>query len=982
MTVRVWGSGISVLVVGCTLAGAATLIASQTLPAQAAPAGAQTGVQTGASVRGTVLDPDAAAIPGATITLTPAGKTTPVTTKSGVDGSFSLESVPAGTYTVTVTMAGFGSFVRPNVRVGGLAVKIDVKLSIEEQSTTITVSTNENQVSVDPDSNGSAVVLKGSDLEALSDDPDELSNELSALAGPAAGPNGGQIYVDGFTGGQLPPKSAIREVRINQNPFSAQYDRAGFGRIEILTKPGTDKLHGNFSLQGMDKSFNTVTPFLQGGTQPDYHQIFFLGSLSGSLSKKASFNLAGSHRTIQNNSVFAGSIASTDANSGTLCAPGSNTLTATCGTFALPPNQRATFQPQTRYDFSPRIDYAISDKNTLTARYQFEHNDTTNAGVGGLNLPSFGNNQNSRENTIQLSDTQIFSPKVINETRFEFQRNQYQQLPVSTSPTLTVVGYFTGGGSSTGVQTFTSDHIEVQNYTSIQLQKNFVRAGMRIRTNRQAQFTNRNANGTFSYKNISDYLTNRPFQYAVTTYANQKVSGQTTDLGFYVEDDWKVRPNLTLTYGLRYEAQGGISSNHDLAPRLSVNYGIPHAGGNPVTVLRFGYGVFYDRFQINDIITTVQQNGTNATQQLFRAAANATLPGCAPGSTTACGQGLTSANTIYSRAPNLRSAYNSQIALGVDQQLPKHATISATYINTIGVHQFFSRSLPTVGNNLQYQYQSEGYSRQNQLLVNGRAPLTPKLSIFGFYALNFVKSNSNGADSFQTSLNPQVDYGRPSFGNRSRMFLSGNWNAPFSFNLSPFMIVNSGTPYNITTGNDTNGDSIINDRGQFSANGNGGSCQNPDNFTAPATITDTYSRIPMGYCVGPANVTFNMRVVRAFGFGPKTGQAAGGDESGRGGPGGGGGGRGGRGGGGGGFGGGNVRSDRKYTVSLGAQLLNLFNDVNYAPQNGNLSTVVRDVNGNFLPSQSLFGRSQSLAGGPFSSGSAVRRIFLQANFSF
>ena len=237
------------------------------------------------------------------------------------------------------------------MRVAGQPVKIAVKLSIEEQNTTITVTTNENQVSVDPDSNGSAVVVKGADLDALSDDPDELSNELTALAGPAAGPSGGQIYVDGFTGGQLPPKSAIREIRINQNPFSAQYDQPGFGRVEILTKPGTDKLHGQLSVQGMDKSFNTSSPFLgSANSQPDYHQIFFIGSVSGALSKKASFNLAGSHRTIQNNNVFSGTIASTAPGSTTLCAPG----TTGCTQNTYPDAARAIFAPSTRYDFTPR----------------------------------------------------------------------------------------------------------------------------------------------------------------------------------------------------------------------------------------------------------------------------------------------------------------------------------------------------------------------------------------------------------------------------------------------------------------------------------------------------------------------------------------------------------------------------------------------------------------------------------------------------
>ncbi len=124
------------------------------------------------------------------------------------------------------------------------------------------MTTSQNQVSVDQDSNASATVLKGKDLDALSDDPDELASELSALAGPAAGPNGGQIYIDGFTGGQLPPKSSIREIRINQNPFSAQYDRPGFGRVEVFTKPGTDKFHGSLNLNGADKSFNTGSVFI------------------------------------------------------------------------------------------------------------------------------------------------------------------------------------------------------------------------------------------------------------------------------------------------------------------------------------------------------------------------------------------------------------------------------------------------------------------------------------------------------------------------------------------------------------------------------------------------------------------------------------------------------------------------------------------------------------------------------------------------
>ena len=121
---------------------------------------------------------------------------------------------------------------------------------------------------MNPDENGGAIVLNGSDLDALSDDPDQLQNELQALAGPAAGPNGGQIYIDGFEGGQLPPKSSIREIRINQNPFSAEFNRIGYGRIEILTKPGSDKFSGHLGVFGSTSALNTANPLVQ--TQPSY----------------------------------------------------------------------------------------------------------------------------------------------------------------------------------------------------------------------------------------------------------------------------------------------------------------------------------------------------------------------------------------------------------------------------------------------------------------------------------------------------------------------------------------------------------------------------------------------------------------------------------------------------------------------------------------------------------------------------------------
>ena len=153
-----------------------------------------------------------------------------------------------------------------------LRLNVAMAIAVEEQK--IQVSDTAPTVDVNPANNAGAITISGKELDALPDDPDELLTDLQALAGPSAGPNGGQLYIDGFTAGQLPPKSSIREIRINQNPFSAEYDKLGYGRIEVFTKPGTDKFHGQFQVSGNDSAFNTRDPF--AGAQPGYNTMQYM----------------------------------------------------------------------------------------------------------------------------------------------------------------------------------------------------------------------------------------------------------------------------------------------------------------------------------------------------------------------------------------------------------------------------------------------------------------------------------------------------------------------------------------------------------------------------------------------------------------------------------------------------------------------------------------------------------------------------------
>src|SRR5277367_6052362 len=261
--------------------------------------------QTG-SIKGAITDESGALVPGAKVTAsTPSGVVKATT--SGNDGSYVLSGLPAGKYNVQAASPGLAQIQPASVDVNDAPVALNIPLRVVLEKQEVTVQENTGPtISVDPTQNAGALVLRGADLDALSDDPDDLQSDLQALAGPAAGPNGGQIYIDGFTGGQLPNKDAIREIRINQNPFSPEYDKIGFGRIEILTKPGTDKFRGTAYFNYGNDIFNSRNPF--SSVKPPFDLKEFGGNVSGPLSKKASFFLDVDRRLIDNSGVTNGTI--------------------------------------------------------------------------------------------------------------------------------------------------------------------------------------------------------------------------------------------------------------------------------------------------------------------------------------------------------------------------------------------------------------------------------------------------------------------------------------------------------------------------------------------------------------------------------------------------------------------------------------------------------------------------------------------------
>ena len=589
--------------------------------------------QTAAGLHGVVTDPSGASVPGALVQLR--GPGVDQRAKTDATGKYAIEDVKPGKYTVRFVAKGFTLAERKDIEIVK-SVALDVQLDIAAENQVVNVEAEANTVSADTAENGDALVLKEKELAALSDDPDELSQQLQALAGPGGGPDGAQIYIDGFTGGELPPKSSIREVRINSNPFSPEYDRPGFGRIQIFTKPGTDTIHGQGFMQYNKEALNSRSPLLDQSKRPPYQQQFYGFSISGPLFKsKASFGFDGEHRTIDENAFIL-----------------ATTLDANLNPLNI---NQAILTPQYRTTLSPRVDYSINANNTLTVRYQNTRVELDKEGAGGFSLADQAYNQASSENTLQVTETAVLSPRALNETRFQYMRSDLNDVANNSTPALVVAGAFQSGGPQIGNSATLTNNWELTNTSTYTRGTHTFKWGGRVRESLLRSTSVSNFGGTFTFfggigpeldpenqpiagtseqlSALEVYQRTLLFEQEGLAAAEIRALGggasqfslstgiPTTpvnqiDTGLFVNDDWRARPNLTFSYGLRYEAQTNIGDHGDFAPRLAVAWGVDGGASKAAkTVLRAGFGVFYDRIAISDTLNARRYNGV--TQQSY-----------------------------------------------------------------------------------------------------------------------------------------------------------------------------------------------------------------------------------------------------------------------------------------------------------------------------------------------------------------------------
>ena len=922
------------------------------------------------TLTGRVTDPFHAVIVGAVVRVT-ASDGSDRQSVTDANGRFAMRNLPAGSHTLQVRATGFQVLEQKEVQVvPGTARELDLRLVVGIERHEVTVE-DSHSLNTDASNNRSTLVLGQSALDVLSDDPAELATALRALAGVPVGPNGGQILIDGFlnTEQPMPPRSAIREVRINQNPFSAENDRLGFGQIQVTTQPGSGKIRGQAFVNFNDESLNARNPFASG--RPPYQMRSFGGNLGGPLiTRRVSFFFALDHRQTDDNALINAVIPTSD-------------LTATKKL------TQTVLVHRKQTSLSARFDVEITPNHTLIARYNFYQNRSQNAGVGGLALPERAFTFCLPIHTFQLTDILVIGKQLINEFRLQYIGEDQVNEPVSLRPATNVLGSFISGGSNLGRSSNPEGRSSVQNALLWSLGSHTLRMGGRLRRTTIVDISPDDFNGTFvfggglapainaggipitdsqgqiistSITSIERYRRTLLFNelnlspaeirarggganQLILGIGNPRATASQLDFGAYVQDDWRLSPHFTVSLGLRTDVQSNITPNLNLAPRLAFAWGLQTGKANqPKTVIRGGIGIFFDRFPENQVLVA-NKFGTGGTQRLV--IVDPAILDLYPNlpSLAALGGTNIESQTVFRIADDVREPYMLQAAIGLERQLPRKTTLTVTYIGARTIHALRTRNInaPVIlrdsnGQIVQrfrpngeigniFQYESSGRLNQNQLFVTVNNRLTPQFSFFANYVLNKAMGDTDGigttpADSYDLTS----EYGRSSFDVRHTFSAGANFDGPAGLQFSPLVFASSGRPFNITTGTDLNQDSVFTDRPSLASD-----LTKPSVRITPFGVFDSapdpgVSPVKRNLGSGEAYFIVNINVSRTFAFShtkARTNQ----QQSSTG-----------------------ATNEARYRLTLAVRALNLFNRANFDLPSGNLNSP-------------LFGQATATAGG-------------------
>jgi hypothetical protein len=786
-----------------------------------------------ARVAVTVVDQTGAVIQNATVTVTSldAPSTTIAPVKTDEKGVASLTSLVPGRYAIQAEFPGFETHLLKDVRIKSGENKHVVVLAIQGLQDSVTVSRDAREIASDRKATfGTAMTRE--QIDALSDDPDEMAQQLQDMAGGNA-----VIRVDTFEGGRLPPKTAIKAIHITRDAFAAENHYAGGLFIDIITQPGIGPLRTNFNTRLRSGKLSGAPPpdITTAPKGPEQLQSYN-GGIGGSLIKqKASFNV-GINSFMQYTTPYFNYT----------------------GPDGVQVTSLAPRQPTDNFYMFGLFDYAITRDQTLRAQYFENRSDSKNLGVGGFDTLTRGYSTNNRDHTLRVQEAGPLGRRFFINTRGSFDWATADSHSTFDTPTIIVLDTFNAGGRQ---QTGGTDSktLNLQSDLDYVRGMHSMRTGVQLDGGSYHSDTNNNYLGTYTFESMDAYHAGLPQSYTVRK-GSPVIQYWNVQAGMYFQDDIRVRKNLTLSPGVRYELQTHLSDYNNFGPRFGITWS---PGKSGKTTLRGSVGMFYDWLSTGVYEQTLRVNGVSQQELTVTDPPYPIISGI--------GTGIAAPTSKYLLSGGLQMARNTRVSAGVQRTITQLFQINALYQHVLGRDLLRGNNLnspidgvrpdPTFANVVEVV--DDARSRQDMLqlgasvnfnalnkasgatnnggpimlngggmimLGNGATSKGPRwnwkrMNVFTNFTLGRLLNDTTGAFGTPATGSLAAEWGPANNDVRRRFNLNWssqqirNTNINLSFNAA------SAPPYTILSGVDTNGDLVFNDRpdgvGRNTARGSG-----------------------------------------------------------------------------------------------------------------------------------------------------------------
>jgi hypothetical protein len=750
------------------------------------------------TLSGTVLDPSSAEVADAQITLLTSNGSVQASTTTDRIGYFFFDDLPHGKYRLRIHATGFkDGLVDVTVSAKPLA-PLHITLAISAVSEVVSVTADENvpQTSSDASENLNANNITRDALDRVPVfDLDYITLLSRFLSDDAIATSGVSLVVNGVeANGPGVSASAVQEVKINQNPYSARFARPGRARLEITTKGGTPAYHGTVNFLTRNSVFDASNAFAT--TKPSESRYMEEGSFTGPLGR-------------DKGNTFLLSLEQDNDN-----------LQAVVHVFGLPtPNSTLDENvpaPQRHFFGSFRAFHDFDNGDQVWVGYSYEDQKLRNQGVGGLVLPEAGYTTGFTEHEINVSYRRIFSSKWVNQLRFLFGHNDNPTISNVAAPQTVVQGYFTGGGAQADLRR-TEAHFDGTDFITYTSGRHMLAFGVDVPDlSRRGSDDFTYQQGAYTFADINTYNANQPAGFRIQTGNGHLVFWERIVSGF-IEDSVRIRPNLSVTLGVRYYFQNYFNDDvNNFAPRFAFAYA-PRPQSK--TVFRGGAGVFYDRSGNRAVADLLHYDGRTLLRQIVTPPPGEFVPFPV---TPADLAGVPT--SLVQLDPRAKIPYIIQYSFGIERQITSKSTFSATYVGTRGIDLFMSRDInapiapdylarPNPAFGQIRQIESEGYQKGNSLELTFRGKPSKYFAGQAQYTLGKSYNNTSGITYFPGNSNfSNLDWARSDNDRRHKFDLLGTFEPSSLFSLGVALQAYSGKPVNVITGLDSNGDGVFNDR--------------------------------------------------------------------------------------------------------------------------------------------------------------------------